>query len=116
LRSRGKTHSELQHERAEASARAWDEFFPKLERVACYGDAIALHAEAPPSGSAGRAHYSNLGFFLQTFGPPAGAGSAELGQYIRIFECIAGEGLVKSDSRERLLKGLQSAFAAKFPR
>jgi hypothetical protein len=105
-----KTASERRQENYEADRRAWEEFRPKLEAVQSFAEALALMAQSVSEGSPGRRYYSNLGFFLHTFAPPAGANATELSHYLRLIGRFDSEGVLKQGARSTVEEPLRNAM------
>jgi hypothetical protein len=94
-RRRRKTKSERDAGWHEAQRRAWEFFEPKLKALQSFEEALRLVYEAPAPDSPGRSYYSNLGFFLQAFTPPAGASLTEYGYYLEFARRLDAAGKLK---------------------
>lgn len=105
-----KTKAERERERYDASRRAWEVFAPRLERVGSFLEALKLLSDSVPPDTPGRSYYSNLGFFMQTFSPPAGANASELAQYRRLIELFDNEGALKPGVRPHVEEALDRAI------
>ena len=92
--------------------RVWDEFRPKLESLASFVDAQLLVASAPPPDSPGRRYYSNLGFFLQSFGVPTGSSRVEKSMYLQFICRLDESGALNSGAAEPIIKELKRSIAA----
>ena len=115
MRKHRKTRAERNLEWRRAEGRSWGEFLPKLESLATFADARRVVDEAPPQDTPGRSFYSNLGFFLHTFAPPAGASGTELSLYIQFLQRIDAAGELKPGVKDTLIRVLQEARDAKRP-
>jgi hypothetical protein len=105
-----KTAAERRQEFDDAKRRAWNAFVPQLEAVTTYTEAMRLVAASPPPGAPGRTYFSNLAFFLQSFAPPAGAGGAEIAQYLRLLQAFESHGALTADAALLLKPPLQKAL------
>ena len=108
-----KSAAERRQEAYEREQQAWESFRPKLEAVNTVADAFTLLGDSVAPGSPGRGFYSNLGFFLQTFRPPAGANVHELSEYLRLIGLFDDDGVIKEGHREDLEAQLSEAIARK---
>jgi hypothetical protein len=88
----------------------WSEFSDQLRRAETLEDALRLYASAVKPDTPGRSYYSNFGFFLQTFAPPAGASVYELQQYLRLLRCFDNQGIVKGGAMANLVPVLERAI------
>jgi hypothetical protein len=70
--------------------------------------------DAVQPDSPGRRFFSNLGFFLQTYAPPAGASVSELTEYLRLIQLFDEEGTIKKGVRPEIEKGLIEAIQRRF--
>lgn len=111
---RRKTASERRQESSEADQRAWAVFSPKLTAVRSFKDAFLLMADTVRPDSPGRRYYSNLGFFLQSFAPPAGANAMELNEYLRLIRLFDSEGALKKGVRAEIEEKLIAAIGQRF--
>jgi hypothetical protein len=109
-----KTNAERRQERDAAERRCWDEFFPKLEAVQGFVEAMKLLNEAPPPDATGRRYYSNLGWFLRTYSVPDGASHEENAQYLRLLERFDAEGAIMAGMRGKLEEAFRKAMSAKY--
>jgi hypothetical protein len=109
-KSRRKTRAEQEYERAAAEQRAWEEFRPKLEALKTFEEAAQLVDEAPRPGTPGRRFYSNLGYFLRCFGPPAGASQAEKALYTQLLRRLDEAGQLKPGVRQSREDALRRAI------
>src|SRR5262245_58279947 len=105
-----KTVAERRQEANEKERQAWDEFYPQLVAVQSLKQAILLHHNAVPPDTPGRRHYSNLGFFLQSFWPPHGATVSELREYLRLIACFDSEGALKPGARSEIELRLRASI------
>lgn len=71
---------------------------------------LSLLSDSVAPGTPGRSYYSNLGFFMQTFSPPAGANAFELAQYRRLIALFENEGALKPGVRSRFEEALDRAI------
>ena len=108
--------SEADSERLRAEA--WRSIQAQLAAATGLVDAQRVLITAPPESHLGRRYYSNLGFFLQTFSPPAGANREEIALYIRLLERINAEGLVKEGRfvplRQALIAAMDDGSPSRF--
>ena len=61
----------------------------------------------------GRSVYSNFGFFLQTFRPPAGASVVELRIYLELLRRFDEEGVLKDGAYNQHEKTFRGVIEAK---
>ena len=114
-RRRRKTNAERDAERSEAQQRAWEFFEPKLKALQSFEDALRLVYEAPAPDSPGRSYYSNLGFFLQAFTPPAGASLTEYGYYLQFVRGLDAAGKLKEGALAKIEADFARAMKEKDP-
>jgi hypothetical protein len=107
-----KTATQRRQEAYEADRQAWERFRPKLAAVQSFAEALTLLGEAVTPDAPGRRYYSNLGFFLHTFAPPAGANALELAEYLRLIAVFDAEGALKDGARATVEANLRSAIAS----
>jgi hypothetical protein len=106
----GRTRRERQAQDEAARRQARTAFHDRLRSARDFGEAEAIVAQAPPESHPGRKYYSNLGFFLQTFAPPAGANMEELQLYLGLLERINAAGQLKPGAFEPLRDALNRAL------
>lgn len=97
-----KTTAERDQERLQAEEREWERFKRRVSDIQTFNQACELVAQAPSQGSAGRRFYSNLGFFLHTFGMPNGANETERGIYATLLERFDNAGNLKPGARAQI--------------
>ena len=114
-RRRRKTRSERDAERYEAQQRAWEFFEPKLNALQSFEEALRLVYEAPAPDSPGRSYYSNFGFFLQAFTPPAGGSLAEYGYYLQFVRRLDAAGKLKKGALAKIEADFTQAMKEKNP-
>ena len=107
-----KTQAQRNQEFRDKEQRVWDEFRPKLESLASFVDAELLVASAPLPDSPGRRYYSNLNFFLQSFGVPMGSSRAERSMYLQFICRLDAAGALNPGAAEPIIEELQRSIAA----
>lgn len=110
-----KTKAQRDHEWADAESRVWDLFRPKLEAVQNFAGAQILAAETPPPNAPGRRFYSNLAFFLSSFGVPGGSSYAEKALYLQLIKRLDAGGGLKPGARQKIEKDLRLAMETQGP-
>jgi hypothetical protein len=104
-----KTEAERRQEREDAKRRAADVFFPRLQQVATFREAMALALQAPAPDTPGRTHHTSLLFFLESFRPPMGASYAENAEYVVLARRLAAGGEITPET----LAQIEHDFAAR---
>lgn len=111
MKKRRKTKAEGAQEWAAAEGRCWETFRAKLAAARGYVEARLLVEQAPPTDMPGRRFYSNLGFFLGNFLPPAGSSYDEKALYLQLLQRIDAEGLLKPGARQQADEALRKAMS-----
>ncbi len=107
-----KTKAEQRQEWDNADRRHWEQFRSKLEAAKCFADARKILSESPLPDAPGRRYYSNLGFFLQEFHPPANSTYLEKDLYIQFIRRMDSTGDLKPGVKEQVEKSLRNAMSA----
>lgn len=105
-----KSVAEKRAEQEAAGRNVWREFFPALQQVQSYEEAVILLNQAPREGSPGRGYYSNFGFFMHYFAPPIGASQSELREYLRLIRCFDDQGILKPGGKQSVEIALTEAI------
>lgn len=103
------TKAEQTAKRDQAKYDAWRFFYPKLEAVQSFEEAMELASTRPHHNDPGRSFYSNLDFFLATFRCPSGSNSSERSEYLRIARKLDEEGNLKEGALKEIEEDFRNA-------
>jgi hypothetical protein len=106
--ARRKSADERSQERYDAERRALELFLPKLEALVSWSDGLQLMRNTPSQSDPGRKYYANLGFFMDGFRFPAGAGATELGLYVEWVRRMDAAGELKAGALPAVEQQLRS--------
>jgi hypothetical protein len=105
-----RTRADREQEWAAKEQRESDRFVVELGKVNKFVEAQVLVFHGPRESEPGRRFYSNLGFFLMSFGVPFGSNNTERQLYIELIQRFdAGRGL-KLGTAEKVIADLHESM------